>query len=304
MLCQYKSSCVRPDGQPLRSFGLRLQRVQLRRQRLLASEVLSAGGRLLFLLHPSGRSNPCFLARHESFYLPLAPARAGSRRRCRAGIRSHFNSLAFTAAPASFSVAGGPGSLSLVGVNGISVAPASAFTIDISSLDQLLLVTQNGSINLNNVTFADNASGTRTGTSLTFYARGAANSLNLTSANLDVGGSLSLFGEDGLNFNAGSQAPERQRRDPGLRGPPEPRRDHPGLQRLDGCHQRHRQRQPEHRHRRGPQHHRTAQPDERRQSPASEARPGRASRPETRPPDERSCARRRGGRKPRRASLT
>ena len=117
-----------------------------------------------------------------------------------------FNSLAFTAAPASISVAGGPGSLALVGVNGISAAPASAFTINIGSLDQLLLATQNGSINLSNVTFTDSASGTSTGTSLTFYARGAANSLNLTSANLDVSGSLSLFGEGGLNFNAGSQA--------------------------------------------------------------------------------------------------
>ena len=117
-----------------------------------------------------------------------------------------FNSLAFTAAPASISITGGPGSLALVSVNGISAAPASAFTLDVSSLDQLLLATQNGSINLSNVTFTDNASGTRTGTSLTFYARGAANSLNLTSANLDVSGSLSLFGEGGLNFNAGSQA--------------------------------------------------------------------------------------------------
>ena len=117
-----------------------------------------------------------------------------------------FNSLAFTAAPASISITGGPTSLALVAVNTITANPAAATTIDVSSLAQLLLATQNGSINLSNVTFTDHPSGSPAGTSLTFYARGATNSLNLTNTNLDVGGSLSLFGEGGLNFNAGSQA--------------------------------------------------------------------------------------------------
>ena len=112
-----------------------------------------------------------------------------------------FNSLAFTGAPASISTAGGPSSLALIAVNGITAAPSSAITIDVTGLTQVLLATQNGPITLSNVTFTDNASGT----SLTLYARGAANALNVT-ANLGVSGNVSLFGEGGVSFNPGAQA--------------------------------------------------------------------------------------------------
>lgn len=119
-----------------------------------------------------------------------------------------FDTLAFTAAPASISTTDGPSSLAFIAINGITAAPASAATIDISALTQVLLATRNGPITLSNVTFTDDPSGGQRGTdvtSLTFYARGSGNVLDLT-ANLDVGGSISLYGEGGLNFNQGAQA--------------------------------------------------------------------------------------------------
>ena len=116
-----------------------------------------------------------------------------------------FNSLAITSSPASISTTGGPTSLALIATGGITAAPAPAATIDVSGLTQVLLATQNGPITLSNVTFTDNPAGTPAGTSLTLYARGAANALNVT-ANLDVSGNVLLFGEGGLNFNQGAQA--------------------------------------------------------------------------------------------------
>ena len=116
-----------------------------------------------------------------------------------------FSVLALSANPASISTAGGPTNLAFVSVGAITdfgnsqSSGTTASTFDLRGLDNVLFVTQQGSIMLSNgLTFTN--SGT-TATSLTLYARGGplgvfgSNAFNLP------GSALNLYSDSNVNFD-------------------------------------------------------------------------------------------------------